>query len=42
MTYYRKRGAKVFAAGVLNFAARARTRDVDTMIANIFAKLEVH
>jgi hypothetical protein len=42
MTYYRtSRGAKVFAAGALNFAARARGPIVDRLIANIFAKLEV-
>jgi hypothetical protein len=42
MTYYRTaRGAKVFAAGVLNFAHQARRPVINTMIANIFAKLEV-
>jgi hypothetical protein len=41
MTFYRRGGAKVFAAGVLNFAKRAGTRIGDTMIADIFAKLEV-
>lgn len=42
MTYYRTaRGAKVFAAGVLNFAARAGQFPVDRLIKNVFAKLEV-
>jgi hypothetical protein len=42
MTYYRtSNGAKVFAAGVLNFAARADAPIIDKLIANIFAKLEV-
>ncbi len=42
MTYYRtSRGAKVFAAGVLNFAARARRSTVDKLIENVFAKLEI-
>jgi hypothetical protein len=41
MAFYRRGGAKVFAAGVLNFATRARTRVGDMLIANIYAKLEV-
>jgi hypothetical protein len=41
MTYYTKRHAKVFAAGVLNFAARAHQTTVDKLIANLFARLEV-
>lgn len=40
MTYYTTpRGAKVFAAGVLNFAAHANSPIVDTMLGNVFAKL---
>jgi hypothetical protein len=42
MTYYRTwRGAKVFASGVLNFAARAHQSMIDKLMANVFAKLEV-
>jgi hypothetical protein len=42
MTYYRtRRGANVFAAGVLNFANYAGRSPVDAMIGNIFARLEV-
>jgi hypothetical protein len=41
MSYYRRGGAKVFAAGVLNFSSRTGSPTVDTMLANVFAKLEV-
>jgi hypothetical protein len=42
MTYYTTtRGAKVFAAGVINFAARLSWSSVNTMMENVFAKLEV-
>jgi hypothetical protein len=41
MTYYRTwRGAKVFAAGVLNFAARVRQPTVSKLAGNVFTKLE--
>jgi hypothetical protein len=41
MTYYAtSRGARVFAAGVLNFTAGADWAIVDRMIANVFARLE--
>jgi hypothetical protein len=42
MTYYRTaRGAKVFAAGVLDFATHAGRTPVDKLVENIFTKLEV-
>jgi hypothetical protein len=43
MTYYRtSRGAKVFAAGVLNFASTTADRSVlDKLLTNLFAKLEI-
>jgi hypothetical protein len=42
MTYYRTaRGAKVFAAGVLDFATHAGRTPVDRLVENIFTKLEV-
>jgi N,N-dimethylformamidase beta subunit-like, C-terminal len=42
MTYYRTaRGAKVWAAGVLNFTRHADWPVIDKLLANIFAKLEV-
>jgi hypothetical protein len=41
MTYYSTpRGARVFAAGVLNFGAQAEAPIVGKLIANTFAKLE--
>jgi hypothetical protein len=42
MTYYATGGgAKVFAAGVLNFASRASGATVDTLLENVFTTLEV-
>jgi hypothetical protein len=43
MTYYRtSRGAKVFAAGVLNFASTTADRSVlHKLLTNLFAKLEI-
>jgi hypothetical protein len=41
MTYYRtRRGARVFAAGVLNFGVRADLGIVDKLLGNVFTKLE--
>ena len=40
MTYYEtSRGAKVFAAGALNFGAWAWFRPVSTMLDNLWARL---
>ena len=42
MTYYETpAGAKVFAAGAINFAASATTPPVSTMLANLWARLTV-
>jgi hypothetical protein len=43
MTYYRTpRGAKVFAAGVLNFTSTAADRSlIGKLLNNLFAKLEI-
>jgi hypothetical protein len=42
MCYYRtSRGAKVFAAGVMNFTVHADRPIIDKLLTNVFAKLEV-
>jgi hypothetical protein len=43
MTYYRtSRGAKLFAAGVLNFVSTGVDRSLlDKLLTNLFAKLEI-
>jgi hypothetical protein len=40
MTYYETRaGAKVFAAGAINFAASATQQPVSTLLENLWARL---
>ena len=42
MCYYRtSKGAKVFAAGVMNFTVHADRPIIDKLLTNVFAKLEV-
>jgi len=42
MTYYEtKAGAKVFAAGALNFAASLGQPAVDRLLANVWARLSL-
>jgi hypothetical protein len=42
MTYYETAaGAKVFAAGALNFAASLGQPEVDRLLANVWARLSV-
>jgi len=42
MTYYETAaGAKVFAAGVLNFAASLAQPAVDRLLANVWARLSL-
>jgi hypothetical protein len=42
MTYYETpRGAKVFAAGALNFAASLDRPDVSRLLENVWARLSV-
>ena len=42
MTYYETTaGAKVFAAGALNFAASLGRPEVDRLLANVWARLSV-
>jgi hypothetical protein len=42
MTYYETpSGAKVFAAGALNFGASLASPEVDRLLANVWARLTV-
>jgi hypothetical protein len=42
MTYYETAaGAKVFAAGALNFAASATSEPVSTLLGNLWARISV-
>jgi hypothetical protein len=41
MTYYETAGAKVFAAGVINFGASLGQPAVERLLANVWARLSV-